>query len=79
MATLNLIQLQFNPIVLRKAPECKRVRISQLLSSIHLILCIVVDIFYAPSFEEVEGTYWFGPLCPSVHPSVHLSVTLFGS
>ena len=31
--------------------------------------------YYAPNFEEVEGAYWFGP----VRPSVHLSVTLFGS
>ena len=38
--------------------------------------------FYPPTFEEVEGTYWFGPVrlpvCPSVclsiHPSVHYAV-----
>ena len=28
--------------------------------------------FYAPSFEKVEGAYWFGPVCPSVRPSVRL-------
>ena len=26
--------------------------------------------FYAPNFEEVEGAYWFGPVCPSVGLSV---------
>ena len=26
--------------------------------------------FYAPNFGEVEGAYWFGPVCPSVCPSV---------
>ena len=36
-------------------------------------------IFNAPNFEEVEGAYWFGPVRPSVRPSVCLSVTLFGS
>ena len=36
--------------------------------------------FYAPIFGEVEGAYWFGPVCPSsVCPSVHSSVILFGS
>ena len=29
---------------------------------------------YAPNFGEVEGAYWFGPVRPSVHPSVCLSV-----
>ena len=24
--------------------------------------------FYAPNFEEVEGAYWFGPVCLSVCP-----------
>ena len=24
--------------------------------------------FYAPNFGEVEGAYWFGPVCPSVCP-----------
>ena len=27
--------------------------------------------FYAPNFGEVEGAYWFGPVCPSVRLSVH--------
>ena len=26
--------------------------------------------FYTPSFGEVEGAYWFGPVRPSVRPSV---------
>ena len=30
------------------------------------------QIFYAPNFGEVEGAYWFGPVCPSVHLSVTL-------
>ena len=29
--------------------------------------------FYAPNFGEVEGPYWFGPVRPSVCPSVRLS------
>ena len=31
--------------------------------------------FYAPNFREVEGAYWFGPVRPSVRPSVRLSVS----
>ena len=31
---------------------------------------IVESSFYAPNFEEVEGAYWFGPVCPSVRLSV---------
>ena len=27
-------------------------------------------IFMPPNFGEVEGAYWFGPVCPSVSPSV---------
>ena len=30
--------------------------------------------FYAPSFGEVEEAYWFGPVRPSVCPSVRPSV-----
>ena len=26
--------------------------------------------FYAPNFGEVEGAYWFGPVCPSVPLSI---------
>ena len=26
---------------------------------------------YAPNFEEVEGTYWYGPLRLSVHYALH--------
>ena len=26
--------------------------------------------YYAPNFEEVEGAYWFGSVCLSVHLSV---------
>ena len=22
--------------------------------------------FYAPIFEEIEGAYWFGLICPSI-------------
>ena len=40
---------------------------------------LMANFFYAPNFEEVEGAYWFGPVCPSVRLSVCLSVTLFGS
>ena len=32
---------------------------------------------YASNFIEVEGAYWFGPVCPSVCLSVRLSVTLW--
>ena len=32
--------------------------------------------FYAPNFGEVEGAYWFGPVRPSVCPSVRLSLCL---
>ena len=33
------------------------------------LTCILFD-FYAPNFGEVEGAYWFGPVSPSVRPSV---------
>ena len=37
----------------------------------NLDLSYKIDIdFYAPNFGEVEGAYWFGPVRPSVHPSV---------
>ena len=26
--------------------------------------------FYAPNFEELEGAYWFDPVCLFVYPSV---------
>ena len=29
--------------------------------------------FYAPNFEEVEGAYWFGPVCLCVHACVTLA------
>ena len=28
------------------------------------------DYFFAPNFGEVEGAYWFGPVCPSVRLSL---------
>ena len=36
----------------------------------------VILLFYAPNFGEVEGAYWFGPVRPSVCPSVCLSIIL---
>ena len=33
----------------------------------------IIGSFLCPHFEEVEGTYWFGPICLSVHPSVCFS------
>ena len=33
--------------------------------------------FYASNFEEVVGAYWFGLVCLSVRPSIHLSVMPF--
>ena len=37
--------------------------------------CSKAQANYAPNFEEVEGAYLFGPVRPSVHPSVGLSVS----
>ena len=37
-------------------------------------LSVAVYCYYAPNFGEVEGAYWFGPVRPSVCPSVCLSV-----
>ena len=39
-----------------------------------LVLVKLSGVFYAPNFEEVEGAYWFGPVRPSVRPSVCPSV-----
>ena len=39
------------------------------------ILCqiiLIVMLFYAPNFKEVEEAYWFGP----VRPSVRLTLAL---
>ena len=32
------------------------------------VKCAAMDICYVSSFEEVEGAYWFGPVCVSVCP-----------
>ena len=34
--------------------------------------CLLTFPYYAPNFGEVEGAYWFGPVRPSVCPSVKL-------
>ena len=42
------------------------------------MFCLRVDIFecfYAPYLEEVEEAYWFGPVRPSVRPSVSYACT----
>ena len=40
------------------------------LSSVCLNIGTPKSINYAPNFREVEEAYWFGPVRPSVHPSV---------
>ena len=30
-------------------------------------------VLYAPNFEEVEGAYWFGPVCGLVDLSITLA------
>ena len=37
---------------------------------------LLLLLFYAPNFEEVEGAYWFGPVRPSVSPSVRNSLAV---
>ena len=37
-----------------------------------------VNCFYAPSCEEVEEAYWFGPVHPYVGASVHGSHFAYG-
>lgn len=32
------------------------------------------ETFYAPSFEEAEGAYWFGLVRPSVYHSVRYAL-----
>ena len=42
---------------------------------LELIYNLQIFFYYAPNFGEVEGAYWFGPVRPSVCPSVRLSIT----